>query len=131
MRIIGLVTLGLLIVACGLEPGGAGSTTTTPSTTTSIPDTTTTPEPHDSRVDKAIADLADRLDIDPEQIEVVSNEDVTWNDGSIGCPDPGMSYTQALVDGYLIVLSVDDVEHHYHGAGQNDPFLCEGPSLDR
>ena len=32
---------------------------------------------------------------------------MTWTDGSLGCPQKGMSYTQALVEGELLLLRVD------------------------
>ena len=38
---------------------------------------------------------------------------VTWNDGSLGCPEPGMFYTQALVDGYHVILQAGDEELDY------------------
>lgn len=37
-------------------------------------------------------------------LTVVRAQAVTWSDGSLGCPEKGMSYTQALVDGYWVVL---------------------------
>ena len=77
-----------------------------------------------AHVDIAVADLADRLDVDPAEIDVVSVDEVTWSDGSLGCPEPGMAYTQALVDGIRILLSVDGVEYEYHSGGSGDPFYC-------
>ena len=44
-----------------------------------------------------------------EDVTVVSYEDVTWPDGALGCPEPGMSYTQALVPGARLVLEADGV----------------------
>ena len=76
----------------------------------------------------AVADLAERLDVDPSEIELVLQEDITWRDGSLGCPQPGMRYTQALVDGYRIVLRHGDTEYRYHGGGRRGPFLCEQPA---
>ena len=35
---------------------------------------------------------------------MVSVEEVTWRDGSRGCAQPGMAYTQALIDGSRITL---------------------------
>jgi len=58
----------------------------------------------DSQVTEAVTDLAARLDIDESDITVTANERVTWPDGSLGCPQPGMAYTQMLVDGSLVVL---------------------------
>ena len=70
-------------------------------------------------------DLAKRLGIPVEEIELVSMEEVTWRDGSLGCPKPGMAYTQALVNGTLIVLSVDLRQYRYHSGRGGTPFLCE------
>jgi hypothetical protein len=77
-------------------------------------------------VDLAIKDLATRLDVAPAEIGVVSVEEVTWRDGSLGCPKPGFSYTQALVNGTQIVLTVNGVSFHYHSGG-GDPFYCANP----
>ena len=77
-----------------------------------------------SPVDIARADLTDRLG-SGDGIVVLVAEDVIWPDGSLGCPQPGMSYTQALVDGYRIDLVVGTTIYSYHGAVGRDPFLCE------
>jgi hypothetical protein len=44
----------------------------------------------------------------PVAFQLVAAEAVTWADGSIGCPQPGMLYTQALVPGYRIELRAPD-----------------------
>lgn len=85
---------------------------------------------HSGLVAIAIADLADRLGIDESAITLVSFESVVWPDGSLGCPQPGMAYIQVLVDGSLIVLSVEGREFRYHSGGSGDPFLCLNPVLD-
>ncbi|MFS0868123.1 hypothetical protein AB3M83_12420 [Microbacterium sp. 179-B 1A2 NHS] len=56
--------------------------------------------------------------------DLVSAEAVTFTDGSLGCPKPGRSYTQALVDGMRIVVRVDGVTYDYR-VGGGDPRLCE------
>lgn len=71
--------------------------------------------------------LAARLSIDPARITVAAAEHVTWPNGAAGCPRQGMSYTQALIDGYRIVLRADGVEHHYHGVKNSEPFYCARP----
>jgi hypothetical protein len=96
-------------------------------TTTPEEDMTTETSPSNPVVEQAIADLAGRLTIDAAEIEVVSVENVTWSDGSLGCPQPGMFYTQALQDGMRVVLSAGGAEYHYHNAGNDTPFLCENP----
>lgn len=75
----------------------------------------------------AIADLVERLGIDAAEIEVISVDEVTWRDGSIGCPQPGMSYTQALVNGTRIRLLAKGMVFEYHSAGGVDPFYCSNP----
>lgn len=95
-----------------------------PTPTTGVP-----VEPTELRTtDDAIAALAARLGVSTDAIRVVVEENVTWSDGSIGCPQPGMSYTQALVDGRRVVLAHEGAEYHYHGA-QNGPLsYCAIPS---
>ena len=39
------------------------------------------------------ADAAERVGVAPDQVKVLSVESVTWSDGSLGCPEPGMMYT--------------------------------------
>jgi len=126
MRVLSVGLLALVIAACGVgDPAGTDTTAAATNSTTTT--STTVPPEHSHAVARAMADLAGRLEIDTDQIELVTEEPVTWSDGSIGCPEPGMSYTQALVEGYRIVLAVDDTEYRYHGATGGDPFLCERP----
>jgi hypothetical protein len=72
----------------------------------------------------AVENLASRLGVDTETIEVVSVEEVTWPDGSLGCPDTDMRYTQALVNGQLIVLEFGGTRYEYHSGGGRPPFYC-------
>lgn len=74
-------------------------------------------------------DLSERLKIEIEQIEISKAEQVVWNDGSLGCPQPGEFYTQALVDGYWLILEVDNVVYDYRASDRGNFFLCEPPSL--
>lgn len=76
----------------------------------------------------SVADLAERLGVEESSVTVVSAEPVTWPDGSLGCPEPDMMYTQALADGTLIILEVDGVTYEYHSGADSDPFYCENPT---
>jgi hypothetical protein len=121
----------------------SSSQTAAPSTAPSLPvptsevtvaDPPRTPRPSSDisvsggdRTQAAVADLAHRLDIRPEEVTVVREVEVTWRDGSIGCPLPGMAYTQALVDGVLIELEADGRRYEYHSGGRRALFLCESP----
>ncbi|HLU52332.1 MAG TPA: hypothetical protein VK011_01945 [Acidimicrobiia bacterium] len=120
-----------LVAACG---GGQSATTTLPSATdtTAAPPAATTGASSPGQeevVEAAITDLAGRLGVGPGEIEVVSVETVTWSDGSLGCPEPGKMYTQALVDGHRVVLSHEGTDYDYHAGEDGDPFLCDRPSL--
>lgn len=76
----------------------------------------------------AIQDLAKRLDIPVEQIEILEVREVVWSDASLGCPQPGRVYAQVLQEGFLIRLGVDEQMYFYHSGGSQDPFLCEETS---
>ena len=88
----------------------------------------TTPSGSGPLVEQARQDLAQRLDMDPAEIEVVSMESVVWPDSSLGCPQPGMAYMQVLRDGYRIQLRAGGKIYFYHGGGSRGPFLCENPA---
>ncbi len=77
---------------------------------------------------EAVAELARRLHVAEDAIAVERVEEVTWNDGSLGCAEAGTMYTQALVAGSRITLSVGDRTYEYHAGGGRAPFLCEEPT---
>lgn len=132
-----LLALALIVSGCAVsedgEPGADSGATTSrpappsdttvpasgPTTSTSVPDTA----PSDI-VLTAIDDLADRLEVDTRRIRLIESTRVTWPDGSLGCPRPGESYTQALVEGYRVVLSHEGRAFDYHASEDASPFLC-------
>ena len=75
----------------------------------------------------AIDDLVERIGVGPDDITVVSVDEVTWRDASLGCPRKGFDYAQVLTPGIRIVLAVDDTEYRYHGGNGQDPFYCAAP----
>jgi len=77
------------------------------------------------QIDAAKQDLAQRLGVDLAAIEVASVEAVTWPDGALGCPRPGMVYIQVLIDGLRILLRVGDQIYPYHSGNNQPPFLCD------
>lgn len=122
--------IGLLAsVACQpLMPVAAP--TALPLEETSVP---TTPPPvnaglaNSRPVRLALADLATRLAVTADAIEIVEARPVVWPDGSLGCPQPGMMYPQVQVEGIVIRLRAAGAEYQYHGGGRREPFLCETP----
>lgn len=127
------LVLVFALVACG--EGGDPGQTAEPTTTTMVETTEDEIEPeYDAEfaavAEPARADLAGRLGVEESAIDVVSVESVTWSDGSLGCPQPGMVYTQALVEGSRVVLSHDDRFYDYHAGTDKQPFLCESDAED-
>ncbi|MCS6909965.1 MAG: hypothetical protein NZM11_05275 [Anaerolineales bacterium] len=71
------------------------------------------------------ADLEQRSGVTRAAFTYVRAEAMVWNDGSLGCPQPGMAYTQALVPGYWVVIRVGDAEFDYRVAESGYFILCE------
>jgi hypothetical protein len=80
-------------------------------------------------VDVAVADLVERFDLadSASEVVVVTVEEVTWRDSSIGCPMRDMQYLQVLTPGTLIVLEHDGQQYSYHAGGGREPFYCATP----
>jgi hypothetical protein len=78
-------------------------------------------------VQQARHDLAAYLNVPVEEIVFLNFEAVTWPDGSLGCPSPGVSFTQVTVEGYRILLHYAGQDYAYHGGGGRAPFLCQNP----
>ncbi len=65
-------------------------------------------------VDMAKQDLSQRLNIQIENIQLVSEEAVNWSDTSLGFPEQGMSYAQVITPGFKIILKTGDRLFEYH-----------------
>jgi hypothetical protein len=72
----------------------------------------------------ARADLARRLGIDTEAVELVELTSVTWPDTGMGCPEDEGGYESIAVPGYRLVLRADDEEHIYHASFES-AFYCD------
>jgi hypothetical protein len=81
-------------------------------------------------LDVAMDDLVAQTGADPAAVTVVSAEQVAWPDGSLGCPQPDMMYTQAIVEGYRLILEVDGQTYDYHFSDAGTFVLCDIPLLD-
>ena len=125
------LALGLALTACADDPAPTQPEETAVEESTPA-DATPTSEPVPGAdapdVVASVADLASRLDVGKDQVEVVAVQEVTWSDGSKGCAKKGMNYTQSLIDGSRITLQVDGTPYEYHSGGSGGPFLCERPT---
>jgi hypothetical protein len=81
-----------------------------------------------SIIDPVVADIAKTAGVPVDQVVVISAESMTFPDGSLGCPQPGMAYTQILVDGYQIVAKVNGVLYDYRGSGTSFQRCMKGVS---
>ena len=70
---------------------------------------------------KEVAGLAG---VDRDQVMIERAESVVWNDGSLGCPEPGMAYTQALVNGYWIVVEAAGKKYDFRVGSGGSFRLC-------
>ena len=80
-----------------------------------------------SDVQEAVDAEAQRAGVEPAAVTIAGYAEVTWSDGSIGCPKPGMMYTQALVPGHQLVLEVDGSYASYHAADGKPFSYCAQP----
>jgi hypothetical protein len=78
-------------------------------------------------VTQAKTDLANRLSIAVDEIQLVEFKSVVWPDASLGCPQPGMAYAQVLTPGYLIILSAGGEDYEYHASTGTQVVHCEDP----
>lgn len=83
--------------------------------------------PTDAMIQLAVADLASRLGVPEFTVDVLDARWVTWRDGAVGCPQPGVAYSQAEVPGALIVLRVGESSYRYHAADTGPLVYCETP----
>jgi len=89
------------------------------------------PRAPDSRdiVSRMGADLAQRLGTPLSSITVLSVQSVLWDDGSLGCPQPGKSYLQAQTPGMRVVFAHNNQPYQYHGSDSGNFVYCEHPTL--
>jgi hypothetical protein len=69
-------------------------------------------------------DLAQRLSLAPDDIQLVSVEAVAWADTSLGCPQPGMMYAQVITPGFRVVLEAKGERYQYHADQDRGIVLC-------
>ncbi len=76
----------------------------------------------------AVEDAATRRQVGTDQVVGAAFVAVTWNDGSLGCPQKGMSYTQMTVEGELLILRVGTALLQYHGRVGGPYTFCAAPT---
>lgn len=114
-------TLSILLVAILLTACGGGFETEATSTSVGVG---SVPE---AIVSSVLADASRLSDLPEESLSVVRAEAVDWPDGSLGCPEPGKLYTQAIVAGYWVIVESPDRVFDYRITADGRLELCEDP----
>ncbi len=81
-------------------------------------------------LDRAIAHLASDLGVAENTISLVLSDSVIWNDGSLGCPQPGVEYIQVLIEGYRFVLESDGIQYELHTDTRSTVVRCPSVNPD-
>ena len=127
--VVCLVGALILLAACGAggsaggpDASGVGATGSldglAPSAEVSLPSSITDP---------VVADAATRLGVDRSQVRIVLARAETFSDGSLGCPRPGEMYTQAVVEGFHVIVEAGAVQLDYRGNERGQFRICEDP----
>ena len=96
----------------------------------------TVPEPDVPEVPEAAdaaarAALAARLGVLADSLLLVRAAEVTFANGALGCPQPGVAYTEALVPGFELLYEHERVRYQYH-VSENGAQLtdCVGTDVE-
>ncbi len=79
----------------------------------------------------AVDEAARRTGLNASALQVISSEAVTWPDGSLGCPEPGLMYTKAPVPGYRIRIQAGDTVLNYHASERGYLVYCPSERATR
>jgi hypothetical protein len=152
IRSAALLVVGLLVAACSaaaaptplptltLIPPTA-SATTVPATVTQTPaglpgpEDLVTPSPDSGPVlipaaaqplmQRALADLAEQLDIGEDEIQVLRFEAALWTSLDLGCDESEATIAAPLeIEGFRIVLAVEQRLYEYHSDDRSSLRLC-------
>jgi hypothetical protein len=79
-----------------------------------------------SVIEPVVAEISRLSGVPVAEVSIVSAEAATFPDGSLGCPVPGMAYTQMVTDGYRIVADAGGTTYDYRGT-RNSFSRCLNP----
>ena len=125
-----VVTLASWPVLAAEPPGRAGGV----APPTRIPDSPPSAEQAGTPVATAarprevrravVSDAARRFRVAESAVVLVRAEQITWRDGSLGCPQPGQMYAQSLVRGFRVVATTAEGEFLYHTDAHGQVLVC-------
>jgi hypothetical protein len=91
--------------------------------------TAVTGEVPEDILEKAYAALESDRGGSRDDFQMLRGEQAHWTDGSLGCPEPGATYTDAPVTGYWVVFSYQGKEYDYRGNAGGYFRRCPVPSF--
>jgi hypothetical protein len=127
-----LACLVLALAACAGEPPAASRDTNlapaepAPRQETPMPTDGDLALPPERLLAPVLADASKRTGMPTEELVVTNAWRRTWNDGSLGCPQPGMNYTQALVPGWQVIVAAGERSLDYHLSDRGSFIVCAG-----
>ena len=90
-----------------------------------LPGSNAAPDPQPA-TDAALGDAATHLGVGRDQLHVDQVDAHQWPDSSLGCPKPGIMYSQIVTPGFLILISSSSGKQlEYHTDGQSRVVLCK------
>ena len=125
------LALMLTLTGCGQNPG---SPTTTAVATppaqpavaplvSPVPGANVGPDEQQA-VAAALQDAATHLGVAAGELSVQQVEAREWGDSSLGCPQPGLLYSQVVTPGFLIVINSRGKQLEYHSDTRARVVLC-------
>lgn len=69
--------------------------------------------------------VAQTLDLSSRRVTIAAVEPVVWEDTGLGCPQEGMAYEPATIEGYRIIVQAGGDDYVYH-SNTAQIFPCVG-----
>ena len=138
MRIALIVVVGLLLAACGNAAVPAGPVSDSQITTTAVVEITPGPttaasaapaaaSPVPGSVEAKVAQaLGKKIGVDASKLMLTAKAAQEWPDSALGCPAPGMMYSQVVTPGFKLTYSNGAKTYEVHTDQSGDrAVLCQ------
>ena len=70
-----------------------------------------------------MATLISETGANASDVRLLSFEQAEWTSGALGCPEPGVFYTQALVSGWKYLIALGDQVYEFHADDSGDTLV--------
>ena len=104
---LALLPTAAMLAACGMAGGAMPADAAPSATPPAMTNAADHPMPAELRAlwPAMLDDAARRSGLPAATLHAASVQAVIWPDGSLGCPQPGRLYTQALVPGWRVAIA--------------------------